>query len=131
MQMIHRQHSDRAGRPVPGFTPPLLAGATVGVAGAGAVLALADLSSPLRAPLTLFFLLVAPGAAIGAALPGLDPLSRAVVALIGSVAVNLLVAQALITTQSWSARSGVAAIAVLSSLSLLATLVRRRPDRES
>jgi uncharacterized membrane protein len=131
MQTIHRQHSDRAGTKASGSAPPLLAGATVAIAGVGAALALADLSSPLRAPLTLFFLLVAPGVAIGAALPGLDPLSRVVVALIGSVAVDLLVAQALIATQSWSVRSGVTAVATLSSLSLLTTLVRRRADRES
>ncbi|UGY90566.1 hypothetical protein [Streptomyces gobiensis] len=107
-----------------------MAGAAVGVAGAGAVLALADLNSPLRAPLTLFFLLVAPGAAIAAALPGVDPLSRAVVALLGSVTVNLLVAQVLIATQNWSVRGGVAAIAVLSSLSLLVPLLRHQSDHE-
>lgn len=102
----------------------------MGIAAAGAGLALADLDSSLRAPLTLFFLLVAPGAAIAAALPGLDPLSRTVVALVGSVAVNLLVAQVLIATQSWSARTGVAAIAVLSSLALLVPLLRGATGRE-
>ncbi|MEE1929244.1 hypothetical protein V1J52_13830 [Streptomyces sp. TRM 70351] len=112
---------DRGGT---GLPAPLLAGAAVGAAGAG--LALGDLGPPLRAPLTFFFLLAAPGAALAAALPGLDPLSRAVVALAGSIAVNVLVAQTLLAARAWSVRGGVAAVAALSALTLLSVWLGRR-----
>ncbi|MFH8612383.1 hypothetical protein ACH4D5_33350 [Streptomyces sp. NPDC018029] len=111
---------------------PLLAGAAVAVGGVGAVLALVDLDSPLRGPCTLFFLLAAPGAAIGAALRALTPWGRAVVSVSGAAAVNLLVAQGMLALHVWSVRGGVAAVAALSSLILLLTVVRRlrgRPAR--
>ena len=114
---------------------PLLAGAAFGTAGVGAALALADIASPLRAPFTFFFLIAAPGAALAASLGGLDPLSRAVVALAGSVAVDLLVAQAMLMLHLWSIRGGVAVIAALSAALFLLPLVRYRlarppaPDR--
>ncbi|MDG5804885.1 hypothetical protein P9869_19865 [Streptomyces ossamyceticus] len=104
---------------------PLLAGAAAAVAGTGAVLAFADVDSVLRGPFTLFFLLVAPGAAIGAALRGLEPFGRVVASVAGAIAVNLLVAQGMIATHSWSVPGGIAAVTVISSLVLLLSLVRR------
>lgn len=108
---------------------PLLAGVAVSVAVVGAVLAFADSDSVLRGPFTLFFLLVAPGAAIGAALRGLEPFGRVVVSLAGAVAVNLLVAQGMIATHSWSMSGGITAVTVISSLVLLPSLVRRLRGR--
>ncbi|MGW0842986.1 hypothetical protein ACWD26_23115 [Streptomyces sp. NPDC002787] len=108
---------------------PLLAGVAVAVAGVGAVLAFADADSVLRGPFTLFFLLFAPGAAIGAVLRGLEPFGRVVAALAGAVAVNLLVAQGMIATHSWSAPGGITAVTVISSLVLLPSLVRRLRGR--
>ncbi|MFJ7150060.1 hypothetical protein ACIQVT_17925 [Streptomyces sp. NPDC100445] len=114
-------------RPGPGrLLPPLLTGAAAAAALAGAVLALLDSTSPLRAPCTLFFLLAAPALAIGAALRGLDPYGRAVTALAGAVAVDMLVAQAMLTLHRWSVRGGVAAVALLSVLLLLLTALRER-----
>ncbi|MFD6432120.1 hypothetical protein ACFWFC_05190 [Streptomyces venezuelae] len=104
---------------------PLFAGAAVAVGAVGAVLALVDLSSPLRGPFTLFFLLAAPGAAIGAALRALTPWGRAVVCVSGALAVNLLVAQGMLALHMWSVRGGVVAVAALSSLVLLLTAGRR------
>ncbi|MEU6994314.1 hypothetical protein ABZ953_27130 [Streptomyces sp. NPDC046465] len=104
---------------------PLLAGAGVAVGAVGAMLALVDLSSPLRAPFTLFFLLAAPGAAIGAALRALTPWGRTVAAASGSFAVNLLVAQGMLALHLWSVRGGVSAVAAVSALILLPTAVRR------
>ncbi|MBZ4017019.1 hypothetical protein [Streptomyces purpurogeneiscleroticus] len=113
-------------RPVRGEPTPLLAGAAVAVGGVGAVLALFDLDSPLRAPFTLFFLLGAPAAAIAAALGRLDPLSRTVVAGAGALAVDMLVAQTMLSLHVWSARGGVVAVAAISgTLFLLASVVRR------
>ncbi|WP_340562750.1 hypothetical protein [Streptomyces sp. GSL17-111] len=99
------------------------------VAATGAVLVLFDVGAPLRAPLTFFFLLAAPGAALALALRVLDPLSRAAVALTGSIAVNLLVAQGLLALDGWSARGGVTAIAMLSGAGLVATVLSTRPRR--
>ena len=63
------------------------------------MLALADSDSPLRGPFTLFFLLAAPGAAIGAALRGLEPFGRIVTSRSRArSSVNLLVAQGMLAT---------------------------------
>ncbi|TGA98781.1 hypothetical protein [Streptomyces sp. MZ04] len=107
----------------------LLGGAAVAVGAVGAMLALTDIDSPLRGPFTLFFLLAAPGAAIGAALRGLDPWGRIVASVSGAVAVNLLVAQAMLALHMWSVRGGVAAVTVIGSLIFLLVLVRRLRGR--
>ncbi|MEU1477466.1 hypothetical protein ACFYZ8_24625 [Streptomyces sp. NPDC001668] len=105
---------------------PLLAGAATAVGGFGALLALSGSDSPLRAPLTLFFLLAAPAAGIAAALRGFDPFARVLTSLAGSVVLNMLVAQGMLATHRWSARGGVMAMAVISALILLLVLMRRR-----
>ncbi|MFI0514736.1 hypothetical protein ACH3Y9_32545 [Streptomyces sp. WSLK1-5] len=105
---------------------PLLAGAATAVGGCGALLALTGSDSPLRAPLTLFFLLAAPAAGLAAALRGLDPFARALASLAGSVVLNMLVAQGMLATHRWSARGGVLAMAVISALILLLVPLRRR-----
>ncbi|MDX3693020.1 hypothetical protein PV726_22255 [Streptomyces europaeiscabiei] len=108
---------------------PLLAGVAAAVAGVGAALAFADTDSVLRGPFTLFFLLVAPGAAIGAVLRGLEPFGRVVTSVAGAIAVNLLVAQGMIATHSWSVTGGITAVTGISSLVLLPSLVRRLRGR--
>ncbi|MBA2812325.1 hypothetical protein E0500_034650 [Streptomyces sp. KM273126] len=107
----------------------MLAGVAAVVAAAGALLAFADADSPLRGPFTLFFLLAAPGTAIGAALRGLDPFGRAVASIAGAVALNLLVAQGMLATHSWSVGGGIAAVAAISSLVLLLVPARRLRGR--
>ncbi|MFI9426385.1 hypothetical protein ACIG54_22835 [Streptomyces achromogenes] len=114
-------------RPGPGRGPaPLLAGAAAAAVTAGALLALIDSGSPLRAPCTLFFLLAAPAGAIAAALRGPDPLGRAVTALAGAIAVDLLVAQCMLAAHRWSAGGGVVVVTGFSLLVLLVALVRGR-----
>ncbi|MFF4714738.1 hypothetical protein ACFY2V_25550 [Streptomyces eurythermus] len=114
-------------RPGPARGPaPLLAGAAAAVAAAGALLALIHSGSPLRAPCTLFFLLAAPAGAIAAALRGPDPLGRAVTALAGAIAVDLLAAQCLLAAHRWSAGGGVVAVTGVSLLVLLVALLRGR-----
>ncbi|WP_019544046.1 hypothetical protein [Streptomyces sulphureus] len=112
---------------------PFLAGAAFGIGGIGAALVLADVPSPLRAPFALFFLLAAPAAGLAALLIRLDPLSRAVVAVVGAAALDLLVAQTMLAAEVWSARGGTAAVAVLSMLLLAAAALRpargRNPGR--
>ncbi|MFI2201070.1 hypothetical protein ACH47Z_09900 [Streptomyces sp. NPDC020192] len=104
---------------------PLLAGAAAAVAAAGALLALTGSGSPLRGPCTLFFLLAAPASALAAALRGLDPFSRTLTALAGSVVLNMLVAQVMLAVHRWSVRGGVIAVTVLSLLMLLSVRLRK------
>ncbi|WP_327693867.1 hypothetical protein [Streptomyces sp. NBC_00459] len=108
---------------------PLLTGAAVAVVAIGAVLALTDTASPLRAPLTLFFLLAAPAVAVGAALRGLEPFGRIVTSVATAVALDLLVAQGMLATHRWSVRGGVVAVTVISALILLLVPVRRQRGR--
>ncbi|MGW1890980.1 hypothetical protein ACWCP6_12110 [Streptomyces sp. NPDC002004] len=108
---------------------PLLAGTGVAVGGVGAFLALSGLDSPLRGPFALFFLLAAPGAAIGAALHGLQPWGRLVASAAGAIALDMLVAQAMLAVHRWSVDGGIAAVTVLSALILLLVQVRRLRGR--
>ncbi|WP_237522123.1 hypothetical protein [Streptomyces sp. SID1328] len=103
----------------------LLAGAAAGTAACGALLALTDSGSPLRGPCALFFLLAAPALAIAVALRGLDPFGRLIAALAGAVALDMLVAQAMLTVHRWSVTGGIVAVTVLSLLILLATRARQ------
>ncbi|MFI0981570.1 hypothetical protein ACH4SP_31750 [Streptomyces sp. NPDC021093] len=107
----------------------LVAGAALAVAAAGAVLAFTDMSSPLRAPFTVVFMVVAPGAAVATWLRGLDPLGRTVASVAAALALNLLVAQAMLAMHLWSVRGGIAAVAGISALLFLLTLLRRRGGR--
>ncbi|MFJ9710517.1 hypothetical protein [Streptomyces sp. NPDC101234] len=129
MQSIRLKTSSTAeerARPGPGRDlGPLLAGAATAVGAAGALLALTDSDSTLRGPSALFFLLAAPAAAIALALRGLDPFARALTALAGAVALDMLVAQGMLATHRWSWRGGIVAVSVISLLLLL--LVRMRP----
>ncbi|MER7575523.1 hypothetical protein [Streptomyces sp. NPDC126514] len=117
-------------RPGPEDLAPLLAGAATAVGAAGALLALAGSDSPLRGPLTLFFLLAAPAAAIAAALRGLEPFGRTLASLAGAVVVNMLVAQGMLTLHQWSATGGIVAVTALSSLLFLLVLARRLHGRK-
>ncbi|MFD9498624.1 hypothetical protein [Streptomyces sp. NPDC060035] len=91
------------------------------VAGVGAVLALTGLDSPLRAPFALFHLFATPAAALSAWLPGMDRTGRLVVSASGSLAVNLLAAQALSALDSRSARNSVLIISVSALIIFLST----------
>ncbi|MFI9807080.1 hypothetical protein ACIHEJ_22415 [Streptomyces sp. NPDC052301] len=118
-------------RPGPGRDlPPLLAGAATAIGAVGALLALTDSASALRAPCTLFFLLAAPAVAIAAALRGLDPFGRALSALAGSVVVDMLVAQGMLAVHRWSVRGGVVTVTSLSLALVLLTLIRGRISRK-
>ncbi|QEV59035.1 hypothetical protein CP982_10090 [Streptomyces spectabilis] len=104
---------------------PLLAGAAATAACVGALFALLDLSSPVRGPLTLFFLVAAPAAAVAHWLRGLDLWGRALASVSAAIVVDLLVAQAMLALHVWSVRGGVAAVAGISSAIFLSALARR------
>ncbi|MFF4826894.1 hypothetical protein [Streptomyces sp. NPDC001312] len=121
--------SQRA-RPGPGRDlSPLLAGAATAVGGIGALLALIGSDSPLRGPLTLFFLLAAPATAIAAALRGLDPFGRVLASVAGAVVLDMLVAQGMLAVHRWSVSGGLLVVTAFSSLVLLLVLVRRQRGR--
>ncbi|BDM68309.1 hypothetical protein HEK616_17960 [Streptomyces nigrescens] len=115
--------------PPGGVARSLALGAAVAAGAMGAVLALTGLDSPLRAPFTLFFLLMAPAGALAVALGRMDPLGRAVVAGAGALAVDLLVAQVMLALHLWSVRGGVFAVAAFSGVLLLGCALRRRTGR--
>ncbi|RFU87322.1 hypothetical protein DY218_07920 [Streptomyces triticagri] len=105
-----------------------MSGAAVAVAAVGAVFVFSGLESPLRGPCALLLLLGAPAGALALALRELEPLGRAVAAAAGALAVDLLVAQAMLALHIWSVRGGCAAVLAVSLL-ILVTARARRPRR--
>ncbi|CAM5347354.1 hypothetical protein AB0M94_15775 [Streptomyces xanthochromogenes] len=123
--------SDRSatGPPVSADLLPVLAGAAFAASAVGAALAYADLDSPLRAPLALFYLVAAPAEAAAFALRRLEPLARIVASLSGAVLIDLLTAESMAGLHLWSPRNGVTAVGMVSLLLvLLGTGVNRSGD---
>ncbi|WP_067173326.1 hypothetical protein [Microtetraspora niveoalba] len=85
----------------------------------GAVLALADIETPVRMILTPMFLFVVPGAAVVGLLRDRDPLSALTVGAAASLAVNVVLAEAMLLFDAWSPRAGVATVGVLSLFLLI------------
>ncbi|WP_199846541.1 hypothetical protein [Streptomyces sp. CB01201] len=97
----------------------VLAGAVFAASAVGAALAYADLDSPLRAPLALFYLLAAPTEATAFLLRRLEPLARWVASLSGAVLIDLLAAETMAGLHLWSTRNGVTAVGAISLLLFL------------
>ena len=91
-----------------------LAGGAVAVGLAGAVLAVAGISTPLRAPLVRIFLAAGPALAVASLLPGLDGLAKLVVAGTAAIVIDIGVAEIQVATGTWSPRIGIAAVALIS-----------------
>ncbi|MGI5486456.1 hypothetical protein [Microtetraspora malaysiensis] len=91
----------------------------------GAVLALADIRTPVRMLLTPLFLFVVPGAAVVGLLRDRDPLSALTVGAAASLAVNVVLAEAMLLFDAWSPRAGVATVGVLSFFLLVIRLLYR------
>ncbi|MER5320411.1 hypothetical protein [Streptosporangium roseum] len=91
----------------------------------GAVVALADLSSPLRMIFTPLFLLAVPGIAAAGLLRDRDPLTAISVGVTASLLANVLLATAMLSFESWSPRAGVATIAVLGGFIYVLRLLQR------
>jgi uncharacterized membrane protein len=92
---------------------------------AGAVLALANIETPVRPFLTLLFLLVVPGAAVAGLLRDRDPLTALTIGAAASLAINVLLAEAMLLFDAWSPRAGVATIGVLGFFLLVLRLLYR------
>ena len=102
------------------------------VAALGAVFAVAvGLDGPVRAVLTIPFLLLGPGLAVSLSMGPMTAPSRLLVAVTGSVAATTLVSLLLLFTGVWSAGLGVAllaAVAIAIALRPLRAPTRLDPD---
>lgn len=112
-----------------GTSKTVLIGVVGALCAAGAVLALADVQTPARLILTPVFLLLAPGVAIAGLLRDRDPLSALTVGLAASLAVNVLLAEAMLLFDAWSPRAGVATVAVVSAFLVILRQLHRPRTR--
>ena len=108
------------------LAPVYLRGAVLTAGGAGTILALTGVSTSIRGPLVLLFLVAAPAMAVAGLLPSLDRPARGIVAVTAAIAVNVLVAEAMLAAGAWSPRAGLLAIAIISLLIGLVGLRARR-----
>lgn len=87
----------------------------IAIGSVGAVLAVADIGSPVRAPLVIVFLAVVPAAAAAPFFSRFEALSRVVLAGTVAVVVNFLVAEVMLAAGLWSPRASVVVVAALSA----------------
>ncbi|MFI1396525.1 hypothetical protein [Streptomyces sp. NPDC020681] len=109
---------------------PALAGVACAVSGVGVALALADVSSPLRAPFVLFFLFAGPAGGLYAALPRLELAARVATAAAGAVVIAVLAALFRSPLHVLTAGGAVAAVAAITALLFLRTPFRRMRNPE-
>lgn len=83
---------------------------------AGAILAVADIGTPLRMPLVLIFLAGVPAFAVASLLGGVDAFARLVVACSAAIVIDILIAEAMILSGTWSPRTGLVAVAMVSAV---------------
>ena len=93
-----------------------LACAVIAAGLAGVALALADTSTPLRAPLVLLFLAAAPAMAVAGLLRGLDTFGRIFAGGAATVVINVLVAETMIAAGAWSPDHGLVAVVVITAV---------------
>jgi hypothetical protein len=98
------------------------AGAAVAAGTVGLALALAGVDSPLRVPLLLLFLAVAPAVAVAGLLRGFDTLAVLVIGAGATIAINSLVAATMLTLGVWSPRAGLLAVAAITAVCLAGQL---------
>jgi hypothetical protein len=79
-----------------------------------AILAIAHVDTPVRAPLVVIFLLAAPAAAVAGLLDRFDVLARLVIAGTAAVVINFLVAEIMLAAGLWSVRGSVVVIAAIT-----------------
>lgn len=130
--MTSAQSTDGIGISMPGDDDPTihlgdtlrLIGMTV-AALAVLIAVLTDWSSPVRAALTLAFLLFVPGLALTELLEIRDPVQRLALATAASLAVETLVAVALLYAGLFSAEAVIAVVVGITCFAVLGALLRR------
>lgn len=89
-------------------------------------MAIANIGSPLRAPLVLIFLLIAPAAATAGLLDRFDGLARLVIAGTAAIVINFLVAEIMLAAGLWSPRGSVIVVTAITVICALAQVARVR-----
>jgi len=84
-----------------------------------AILAIAHIDSPVRAPLVVTFLLAAPAAAVAGLLDRFDVLARLVIAGTAAVVINFLVAEIMLAVGLWSVPGSVIVVAAITVICAL------------
>ena len=88
----------------------------VAAGAAGVTLVLIGTSTPLRTPLVVLFLAVAPTAAVAGLLRGIDAFARLIVACTATVVVGALAAEVTLAAGVWSPRAGLVVIVVITAV---------------
>ncbi|MBA3330114.1 MAG: hypothetical protein H0T39_04430 [Actinobacteria bacterium] len=117
--MIERQRAQRLAWPAVSMLATL----------AVAVLAFADLELWLRAPLGLFFLLLCPGMAIVRVLETRDPVADLTLAVALSIALDVIVAGALLYAGAWSPNAALGILMAITVGGVLLELLVGRARR--
>ena len=86
------------------------------VIGAWIALGPAHSTLPLSRALVAGFLVIAPALAIARLLPSVHPAAALIVAAAGSIAINTLVAQSMLSAELWSRPAGVVVVGVTATL---------------
>jgi hypothetical protein len=90
-----------------------LARGVIAAGSVGAVLALAEVDTPLRGPLVLLSLAGAPAAVVASWLTSLDIFARAIVACAAAIVLNALVAEIMLALGIWSPGTGLIAVLLI------------------
>jgi hypothetical protein len=94
----------------------LLACAAIGAGLCGVGLALAGVTSPLRSPLVLLFLIAAPLLAVAGLLRGMDMFARIFASCAAMIVINVCVAETMLAAGVWSPRGALVAIVVITAV---------------
>jgi hypothetical protein len=86
-------------------------------------------SSPLRPLVTTWFLLACPGLALILLLPRRGPVTLFVLAIATSVALETIVAEAMLETSTWSPRAALGVFIAVTFAGSALQLARRRDSR--
>jgi hypothetical protein len=93
--------------------PIRLTGAIVtGIAAAGIALVPAHSTAPLSRAMVAAFLVIAPTLAIARLLPSMHTAVALIVGVAGAIAINTLVAQAMLSAELWSRPAGVITVGI-------------------
>jgi hypothetical protein len=104
--------------PAPSFFRSLPVAAALAGAVGTALLVLTDARTPVRPVVVLAFLVAGPGLGVARLLPGADPAARLAVSLGASLAILVLVAEAMLLLDAWSPATGLAAVLAVSGLGI-------------
>jgi hypothetical protein len=101
------------------------AAAATAVICVGTALVPAHSAAPLSRAMVAAFLVVAPALAIARLLPSMHTVVALIVGAAGAIAINTLVAQAMLSAELWSRPTGVVAVGIAATAFWLIPIPRR------